>query len=64
MAEGESITGGALAVSVQVADVGAALTAVREAGGRVVADAAQGPHELRAVVQDPAGNTIVVYSSS
>lgn len=49
------------AASFKVPDVAAALDALRERGGRVLRDAEAGPHEVRAVAQDPWGNVLVVY---
>ena len=59
----EDVTGGVVAASFKVPDLPAALRAITEAGGTVVRDAEQGPHEVRAVVRDPWGNTIVVYAA-
>jgi len=59
----EDVTGGVVAASFKVPDVAAALRAITQAGGSVVRDAEQGPHEVRAVVTDPWGNTIVVYAA-
>ncbi|NMH97667.1 VOC family protein [Pseudonocardia acidicola] len=57
----EDVTGGVPAASFKVGDVAAALRAITDAGGTVVTDAQQGPHEIRAVARDPWGNTFVVY---
>lgn len=57
----EDVTGGVPAASVKVADVAATLAAIAAAGGAVVREAEQGPHEVRGVARDPWGNTIVVY---
>jgi predicted enzyme related to lactoylglutathione lyase len=59
----EDVTGGVVAASFKVPDVTAALRAITGAGGSVVRAAEQGPHEVRAVVTDPWGNTIVVYAA-
>jgi len=59
----EDITGGASAASVKVANVEDALGAVVRAGGVVVRPPAPGPHETRAVVRDPWGNLLIVYSA-
>ena len=58
----EDITDGVAAPAVKVADVAAALRQVAAAGGTVVREPQQGPHEVRAVVQDPWGNLVVVYA--
>jgi predicted enzyme related to lactoylglutathione lyase len=57
----EDVTGGVAAASFKVPDVQAALAALTGAGGSVLREAEQGPHEVRAVAQDPWGNTLVVY---
>jgi predicted enzyme related to lactoylglutathione lyase len=44
--------------------VAEALESIKEAGGGVVRPALQGPHEVRAVAQDPWGNLFVVYGPS
>lgn len=59
----EDVTGGVAAASFKVPDVAAALAAITEAGGSVVRPAERGPHEERAVVRDPWGNTVVVYAA-
>jgi predicted enzyme related to lactoylglutathione lyase len=61
-AGGESVAGSSAALSICVPDVDAALDAVRLAGG-VTGEVTQGPHERRALVHDPAGNPLVVYST-
>ncbi|MBY8856882.1 VOC family protein [Nocardia sp. CA2R105] len=57
----EQVAGRAAAVSFKVPDVAAAVREIEAAGGVVVAPAAEGPHEVRAVVQDPWGNAFIVY---
>lgn len=57
----EDLTGGVAAAAMKVAEVAGALKAITEAGGAVLRDAEQGPHEVRAVARDPWGNTIIVY---
>jgi predicted enzyme related to lactoylglutathione lyase len=57
----EDVTGGVPAASFRVADVASSVAAVVEAGGAVVREPEQGPHEVRAVVRDPWGNVLVVY---
>jgi len=49
------------AVAFKVADVTATLDALRQSGCRILRDAETGPHEVRAVAQDPWGNALVVY---
>lgn len=57
----EDVTGGIPAASFKVPDVTAALISLAEAGGLVVKEAQKGAHEVRAVAQDPWGNTLIVY---
>lgn len=57
----EDLTDGVAAASFKVADVAAALTAVTTAGGSVVREPEQGPHETRALARDPWGNVLIVY---
>lgn len=58
----EDVTSGRVAASFKASDVELTLQAVRVAGGRLVMPAETGPHEIRAVVADPAGNLSVVYA--
>jgi predicted enzyme related to lactoylglutathione lyase len=53
---------GVPAASFKVPDVATALDAITRAGGTILRPAEQGPHEIRAVVRDPWGNTMVVYA--
>ncbi|GAB3681369.1 VOC family protein [Actinocorallia lasiicapitis] len=53
---------GVPAVSFKVEDVPAAVERLVAAGGAVVRAAQEGPHEIRAVLRDPAGNPFVVYA--
>jgi predicted enzyme related to lactoylglutathione lyase len=57
----EDVTRGHAAVSFRVADVDAVVTTVTAAGGTVLAPAHDGPHERRAVLEDPWHNIFVVY---
>jgi len=60
----EDVTGGVAAAVAKVPDVVAATDCVRAAGGVVVRPPERGPHEVRAVVDDPWGNRIVLYAST
>jgi predicted enzyme related to lactoylglutathione lyase len=60
----EDVTDGAAAPAVKVPDVAGVLRQVVAAGGALVRKAEKGPHEVRAVVQDPWGNLVVVYASA
>ena len=53
---------GVPAASFKVEDVAATIEKLVAAGGAVVRAAEEGPHEIRAVLRDPAGNPLVVYS--
>ncbi|MFE3029648.1 VOC family protein [Nocardia tengchongensis] len=57
----EDITSGTPAAAFKVGDVTAALKAFIEEGGSIVREPQQGPHEVRAVAQDPWGNTVIIY---
>lgn len=57
----EDVTSGRAAASFKVGDVGATINALLQAGATVLRDPEQGPHEVRAVVEDPWGNAFVVY---
>ncbi len=50
------------AVSYRVSDVEAALAALEAAGAKQMRAIADGPHERRAVLRDPAGNLFVIYA--
>lgn len=60
----EDVTGGRVAASLRVPDVSAAVRVAVAAGASVVREAEQGPHEIRAVLQDPWDNLVVVYQKS
>ena len=57
----EDVTGGITAPSFKVADVAGAVADLVAAGAKVVMPATEGPHETRAVIHDPSGNTLVLY---
>ncbi|MFC4906363.1 VOC family protein [Actinomadura gamaensis] len=59
----EDVAGGAPAASFKVADVAATARKLTAAGATVVREPEEGPHEIRAVLRDPAGNLFVLYSS-
>lgn len=56
----EALTAGP-AVSLKVEDVDRAVEALVAAGARVLRPAEAGPHERRAVLRDPDGNSMVIY---
>ncbi|MFF5259351.1 VOC family protein [Actinomadura viridis] len=58
----EDVTGGEPAVSFKVDDVEAAAGKATAAGARLVRGPEEGPHEIRAVLRDPAGNPFVLYA--
>jgi predicted enzyme related to lactoylglutathione lyase len=57
----EDVTGGVPAASFKVPDVAAALAEITAGGGSVLREPEHGPHEVRAVAEDPWGNTMIVY---
>lgn len=58
----ESVAGPVPAASFKVTDLTAAVERLTAAGATLVAPAAEGPHEVRAALRDPAGNPFVVYA--
>lgn len=58
----EDVTGGRPAASFKVTDVHAAIGRLLSAGAKVVREPEEGPHEIRAVIEDPWGNPVVIYS--
>jgi predicted enzyme related to lactoylglutathione lyase len=60
--EEEDVTDGRVAASFKVGDVAAAVAAAVAAGGTVVRQPEDGPHETRAVVEDPWNNLVVLYA--
>jgi predicted enzyme related to lactoylglutathione lyase len=50
------------AVSLKVADLDASLAELQAAGAKVLRGPEVGPHERRAVLEDPAGNALILYS--
>ncbi len=59
----EDVTAGAPAASIKVDDLDAAVDRATAAGATLLRAPERGPHELRAVIRDPAGNTVVLYSA-
>jgi predicted enzyme related to lactoylglutathione lyase len=59
----EDVTAGAPAAAFKVTDVPAAVERATAAGAVLLRAPEQGPHEIRAVVRDPAGNAVVLYSA-
>lgn len=57
----ESVAGSSVAASFRVADLAATLDAVVRAGGAVHLTSTVGPHETRAVAEDPWGNRFILY---
>jgi predicted enzyme related to lactoylglutathione lyase len=54
---------GQAAAGIKVTDLAAAVRSVVGAGGTVVGEPQRGPHEERAVVRDPWGNPLVLYTT-
>lgn len=63
LGDDEDVTAGAPAAAIKVADVAAAVERATAAGAVLLRAPEQGPHEIRAVVRDPAGNAVVLYSA-
>ncbi|WP_034483495.1 VOC family protein [Actinomadura oligospora] len=59
----EDVTGGAPAASFKVEDVAATVERLTAAGATLVRGPEEGPHEIRAVLRDPAGSPLVLYGS-
>jgi predicted enzyme related to lactoylglutathione lyase len=59
---GEQPVAGEVALAVKVTDVDAALAAVTDAGGVVLAEPQDGGHERRASCRDRFGTAIALYS--
>lgn len=57
----EDVTGGVAAASFSVASLSDTIDRVRDSGGTVLQPPHRGPHEIRAVVEDPWGNVFVLY---
>lgn len=59
----EDVTGGVPAISFKVDDVAAMTETLTAAGARLVRGPEEGPHEVRSVLRDPAGNPFILYAS-
>lgn len=60
---GEDLAGTSVAASFKVIDVNTSLEAILNAGGTLRVAPTAGPHETRAVAEDPWGNAFVLYTS-
>jgi predicted enzyme related to lactoylglutathione lyase len=60
----EDLTAGVVAASLKVASLTETLDKIRHHGGLILSPATDGPHETRAVVQDPWGNVLVIYETN
>jgi len=58
----EKPPGGAIALSFKVEDVAAAMARAVKGGGTVVAEVAEGPHEIRGAVKNRAGHVVYFYA--
>jgi predicted enzyme related to lactoylglutathione lyase len=58
----ESVAGLGPAASFKITDVASAVERLTAAGATVVTPATEGPHEVRAALRDPAGNSFVIYA--
>lgn len=59
----EDLTDGVPAFSLRVDDLAEAVAELTAAGATVVTPPTAGPHELRAVLRDPAGQLFIAYSA-
>ncbi|WP_375539029.1 VOC family protein [Actinomadura sp. J1-007] len=50
------------AISFKVDDVAAMTETLTAAGARLVRGPEEGPHEVRSVLRDPAGNPFILYA--
>lgn len=62
LAAGEEAVADATAVSYKVADLDAAIRHLVSSGAELLRGPEEGPHEIRAVLRDPAGNPLIVYA--
>jgi predicted enzyme related to lactoylglutathione lyase len=62
LATGDEAIAQQVVVSYKVADADAALAELEAAGAVILQPLHDGPHERRAVLEDPAGNSFVVYA--
>jgi predicted enzyme related to lactoylglutathione lyase len=58
----EDLTGGTVAASFKVPDVPAAVGRLTGLGAELVRGPESGPHEVRAVLRDPAGHLFILYA--
>jgi predicted enzyme related to lactoylglutathione lyase len=58
----EDVTDGVVGASFKVSDVSAAVSEAVTHGATVVREVEEGPHEVRAVIRDPWGNSVVLYA--
>ncbi len=62
-AQAEQVAGAVTAPSYKVGDVAEAVRDLTAAGAELVSGPEAGPHEIRAVLRDPSGNVLVLYSA-
>ncbi|MFC4529662.1 VOC family protein [Sphaerisporangium dianthi] len=58
----EQVAGALTAPSYKVGDLAEAVAELTAAGAELVSGPEAGPHESRAVLRDPSGNVLVLYS--
>jgi predicted enzyme related to lactoylglutathione lyase len=64
VAGSESLAGTVTALAFAVDDIPEAIQGCLTHGGTVVVEPESGPHEIRAVLRDPAGHDFVLYAKS
>ena len=62
LAAGDEAVADATAVSYKVADLDAAIRYLVDSGADLLRGPEEGPHENRAVLRDPAGNPLILYT--
>ncbi|MET8155241.1 VOC family protein [Sphaerisporangium sp. NPDC005289] len=61
-APAEQVAGAVTAPSYKVGDLAGTVAELTAAGAELVSGPGAGPHESRAVLRDPSGNVLVLYS--
>ena len=62
LAAGDEAVAEASAVSYKVENLDAAIRHLVDSGAELVREPEEGPHEIRAVLRDPAGNPLILYA--
>ena len=62
LAAGDETVAEATAISYKVVDLDAAIRRLVDSGAELLRGPEEGPHEIRAVLRDPAGNPLILYT--